>query len=325
MRHLSYQFVIAVIVGLCVGMVWCGSAVADEFDPGKHLVVVITPSHSNAFFKTEADTAVTKAQKMGYRTNSVVHKGDPSVQMEMVRNAIAANASAIVLDNAGADASITAVKKARKAGILVYLIDREINAKGTANAQIVSNNYQCASSVAKYFAKTLSYKGQWVELVGLRTDTNAQVRSKGFHSVMDKISPMKMVARQSANWSQTKAYNVMQSILQAHPDINGVLAGNDTMALGAAAALKNAGMTNVPVMGIDGNPHAIDQIQNGGIIHATALQQASKMARMAVRQIDTMLRKGKTGKSEKQLVSCVLITKKNADQTLPGGFGMKKD
>jgi len=203
------------------------------------------------------------------------------------------------------------------------LIDREINANGIANAQIVSNNFQCATSVAQYFAKTAGYKGNWVELVGLATDTNAQVRSKGFHSVMDQIPSMKMVARQSADWKQTEAYNVMQSIIQAHPDIVGVLSGNDTMALGAAAALKNAGMTDVPVFGIDGNPHAIEQIKNGGIIRATALQQAAKMAQMAVQQIDTLLRTGKTDKPEKQSVNCVLITKKNADQTLPGGFGMK--
>src|SRR5699024_7276205 len=141
------------------------------------------------------------------------------------------------------------------------------------------------SSAAQYFAKSVGYKGNWVELVGLPADTNAQVRSKGFHSVMDQIPSMEMVARQSANWKQTEGYSVMQSIIQAHPNIVGVLSGNDTMALGAAAALKNAGMTDVAVFGIDGNPDAVAQIRSGGNIRATALQQASTMAKMAVRQI----------------------------------------
>lgn len=311
------------VTTLLVSVALCGTGVAADFSPGEHLITVITPSHSNAFFKTEAEVAVATAKKLGYKTNSVAHKGDPAVQLKMIENAIAENASAIVLDNAGADASISAVKKAKAAGIPVFLIDREINANGIANAQIVSNNFQCATSVAQDFAKTAGYKGNWVELVGLATDTNAQVRSKGFHSVMDQIPSMKMVARQSADWKQTEAYNVMQSIIQAHPDIVGVLSGNDTMALGAAAALKNAGMTDVPVFGIDGNPHAIEQIKNGGNIRATVLQQAAKMAQVAVQQIDTLLRTGKTDKPEKQSVNCVLITKKNADQALPGGFGMK--
>lgn len=323
MKTMTHRIIAVLMVAFCAGVTFGGTAVAADFDPGEHLITVITPSHSNAFFKTEAEVAVATAHKLGYKTNSVAHKGDAAVQLKMMENAIAEGASAIVLDNAGADASISAVKKAKDAGIPVFLIDREINANGIANAQIVSNNFQCASSAAQFFAKSVGYKGNWVELVGLATDTNAQVRSKGFHSVMDQIPSMKMVARQSADWKQTEAYSVMQSIIQAHPDIVGVLSGNDTMALGAAAALKNAGLTDVPVFGIDGNPHAIDQIKNGGIIHATALQQAAKMAQMAVQQIDTLLRTGETDKPEKQSVNCVLVTSKNADQTLPGGFGMK--
>ncbi len=324
MRRSSRRILAGMLAGLLAMTMGIGSAAAASFDPGQHRIVVITPSHSNPFYKTEADTAVAQAHKMGYETRSLVHKGDPEVQLKMIQNAIADNASAIILDNAGSDASVAAVKRARDAGIPVFLIDREINANGVANAQIVSNNFQCASSVAQYFAKTTGYKGKWVELLGKPSDTNAHVRSQGFHSVMDQIPTMKMVAQQSADWDQTKGYNVMQSIIQAHSDIAGVLAGNDTMALGAAAALKNAGMTNVPVMGIDGNPDVIDQIENGGNIKATALQQAAKMARMAVKQIDTLLRQGKTGLPEKQSVDCVLITKKNASDVLPGGFGMKK-
>ncbi|WP_423822755.1 D-ribose ABC transporter substrate-binding protein [Salinisphaera sp. SPP-AMP-43] len=324
MKARTSRIAIVLIAALCTGLAWCGQATAADFDPGKHLIAVITPSHSNPFYKAEADTAVATAHKMGYRTNSMVNQGDPDVQLKMIQNAIADNASAIILDNAGSDASVAAVKRARDAGIPVYLIDREINANGVANAQIVSNNFQCASSVAQYFAKRSGYKGKWVELVGRSSDTNAHVRSQGFHSVMDEIPTMKMVAQQSADWDQTKGYNVMQAIIQAHSDIAGVLAGNDTMALGAAAALKNAGLSNVPVMGIDGNPDVIDQIANGGNVRATGLQQATVMARMAVQQIDTLLRQGQTDKQEKQSVDCVLVTDNNADQVLSGGFGMKK-
>jgi erythritol transport system substrate-binding protein len=132
-----------------------------------------------------------------------------------------------------------------------------------------------------------------------------------------------MVAQQSANWDQTQAYNTMQSIIQAHPDIVGVVSGNDTMALGAAAALKNAKMDNVVVVGIDGNPDVVSQIASGGIIKATGLQQATRMAQLAVEEADTYIQKGSTGQPEKQQVECVLVTKANADQVLPGGFGMK--
>ncbi len=314
---------VALFAVVLVGLFALAAGQAFAQGNSSKLIVVITPSHSNQFFKAEADAAVAKAKELGYQTNSLVHNDDPSVQLQEVQTAISSKAAAIVMDNAGADASIAAVKLAEAAHIPVFLIDREINANGIAQAQIVSNNYQCATSAGTEFAKLVNYKGNYVELVGKSTDTNAQTRSKGFHSVLDQIPDLKMVAQQSANWDQTQAYNTMQSIIQAHPDIVGVVSGNDTMALGAAAALKNAKMDNVVVVGIDGNPDVVSQIASGGIIKATGLQQATRMAQLAVEEADTYIQKGSTGQPEKQQVECVLVTKANADQVLPGGFGMK--
>jgi erythritol transport system substrate-binding protein len=75
-------------------------------------------------------------------------------------------------------------------------------------------------------------KGQYVELVGKESDTNAGIRSQGYHDIIDQYPDMKMVARQSANWLQPEAYDKMESIIQAHPTIRGVICGNDTMAMG---------------------------------------------------------------------------------------------
>src|SRR3546814_13614752 len=94
---------------------------------------------------------------------------------------------------------------------------------------------------------------------------------------------MKQVARQSANWSQTEAYAKMESMLQANPQIKGVIAGNDTMAMGAWAALKAAGRTDVIVVGFAGSDDVRQSILSGGI-RATVLQPASLQARMAVAQ-----------------------------------------
>jgi erythritol transport system substrate-binding protein len=319
-RRIMSRFALLAVV--LTGLLAVAASQAFAQGSGK-LIVVITPSHSNQFFKAEADAAVAKAQELGYQTKSLVHNDDPSLQLQEVETAISSKAAAIVMDNAGADASIAAVKKAEAANIPVFLIDREINANGIAQAQIVSNNYQCATAAATEFAKLVNYKGNYVELVGLATDTNAQTRSKGFHSILDQIPTLKMVAQQSADWDQTKAYNIMQSIIQAHPDIVGVVSGNDTMALGASAALKNANMNNVVVVGIDGNPDVVAQIKAGGIIKATGLQQATKLAQMAVEEANTYITTGSTGKPEKQQVECVLVTKQNADQVRTGGFGMK--
>jgi erythritol transport system substrate-binding protein len=75
--------------------------------------------------------------------------------------------------------------------------------------------------------------GQYVELIGKESDTNVGIRSQGYNDVISQYPDMELVAQQSANWSQTEAFEKMETILQANPDIKGVIAGNDTMALGA--------------------------------------------------------------------------------------------
>jgi erythritol transport system substrate-binding protein len=106
-----------------------------------NLIAIITPSHDNPFFKAEADTANARAKALGYDTIVLVHDDDASKQSNLIDTAIARGAKAIILDNAGSEASIAAVKKAKAAGIPSFLIDREINATGVAVSQIVSNNY----------------------------------------------------------------------------------------------------------------------------------------------------------------------------------------
>lgn len=278
---------------------------------GSKLMVIITPSLDNPFFGQEAKAAATRAQALGYQTLSFSHGDDAFRQSDLIETAIARDAAAIILDNAGADASVAAVLKAKAAGIPAFLIDREISTRGAAVAQIVSNNYQGATLGAERFADGMAGQGKYAELVGKESDTNAVIRSRGYHSVLDRYPGLTMVSRQSANWDQAQAFTVMQSILQAHPDIKGVIAGNDTMALGAIAALESAGRRDVIVVGFDGSNDARDAILAGKML-ATVLQPAARQAEYAVELADRYLKTGATGMREKQLMECFLITRQNA-------------
>jgi erythritol transport system substrate-binding protein len=173
------------------------------------LIAIITPSHDNPFFKAEAVGAEAKAKELGYETLVLVHDDDANKQSQLIDTAIGRGAKAIILDNAGSEASIAAVQKAKDAGIPSFLIDREINATGVAVSQIVSNNYQGAQLGAEEFVKLMGEKGNYVELLGREADLNAGIRSKGYHDVIDEYPDMKMVAQQSANWSQTEGYSKM--------------------------------------------------------------------------------------------------------------------
>ncbi|URK86025.1 D-ribose ABC transporter substrate-binding protein (plasmid) [Rhizobium sp. RCAM05350] len=275
------------------------------------LIAIITPSHDNPFFKAEAVGAEAKAKELGYQTLVLVHDDDANKQSQLIDTAIGRGAKAIILDNAGSEASIAAVQKAKDAGVPSFLIDHEINATGVAVSQIVSNNYQGAQLGAEEFVKLMGEKGNYVELLGREADLNAGIRSKGYHDIIDEYPDLKMVAQQSANWSQTEGYSKMETILQANPDIKGVISGNDTMAMGAIAALQAAGRKDVIVVGFDGSNDVRDSITSSGI-KATVLQPAYAQAQMAVEQADTFIKTGKGPAEEKQLMDCVLINADNA-------------
>ena len=276
----------------------------------KDLIAIITPSFDNPFFKSEADGAKAKAEELGYDTIVLSHDDDNNKQNQIIDSVVARGAKAIILDNAGSDASVAPVQNAKKAGVPAFLIDREINATGIAVSQIVSNNYQGAQLGGQEFVKQMGEKGNYVELTGRDADVNAHIRSKGYHDVMDDYPDLKMLETQSANWSQPEAFTKMEAMLQAHPDLKGVIAGNDTMAMGAQAALKAANRSDVIVVGFDGSDDVRDQIK-AGTIKATVLQPAFREAQMAVEQADKYLKTKATGTPEKQLMDCVLITKAN--------------
>ncbi len=298
-----------VFVMMVVGLVPAAPVVAQE---SGGLIVIITPSHDNPFFKAEADSAEAAAKALGYETLVLIHDDDPALQDQHFDLAIAQGAKAIIVDNAGADASIQAVKKAKDAGIPTFLIDREINETGIAASQIISNNYQGAVLGAEEFVRLVGEEGKYVELTGRDSDTNAHIRSQGYHDVLDEYPGLEMVAQQTANWSQTEAFEVMETIIQAHPDIKGVISGNDTMAMGAMAALQAAGMTDVIVVGFDGSQDVMDAIKEGKI-HATVLQPVAQFGPLAVQQAHTYITTGELPAEEKISIDCILITPENVN------------
>jgi erythritol transport system substrate-binding protein len=283
----------------------------------RRLIAVIVPSQDNPYFKAEADAAAARAVELGYRVRVDAHEDDAYRQDNLIDAAIASNAAVLILDNAGADASISAIRRAAKAGIAVFLIDREINATGIAKAQIVSDNDQGGRLVATEFARSMhgggGGKGEYAELLGRESDTNAQVRTKGFHAVLDQNPELTMVTAQSANWSQAEAFSKTETMLQAHGAIRGIIAGNDTMALGAVAAVKSAGLKGVKIVGFDGSPDAVAAIE-AGEMQATALQPAVLISRTAVDEADSLLKTGSTGKPEVQVIPCDLVVKANAGE-----------
>ncbi|WP_337270065.1 D-ribose ABC transporter substrate-binding protein [Oryzifoliimicrobium ureilyticus] len=279
------------------------------------LISIIVNDPANPYWLTEGNVAAAEAKKLGYDANVSAHKGDTNTESTLIDTAITNKSVAIILDPANADGSVGAVKKAVAANIPVILVNAEINQEGLAKAQLVSNNAQGAALGAQQWVQAIGEKGNYVELLGAPSDNNAATRSNGYESVLSQYPDLKKVGSQVANWNRTQGHDKMQSMLQATPDIQGVISGNDEMALGAIAALKEAGkLKNVKVGGFDGSPDAVAAIKAGELEY-TVLQPVAIFSAKAVEQADNFIKKGSTGaSSEKQLFDCFIITKDNVDK-----------
>ena len=277
-------------------------------------IAMITVDPSNPYWKAEVQTAVAQIKKLGYTSTVQAHGNDPDKQNQFIDAAISQQVKAIILDPAGAQESVGAVQKATSAGIPVFLVNAEISKQGIARSQIVSNNAQGATLGAQDWAQTVK-KGKYVELFGNPTDNNAKVRSDGYKAVLSQYPDLKKVQTEIANWDRAQGKAKMETMLQAHPDIVGVVSGNDEMALGAIQALKEAGkLKTVTVLGFDGSPDAAQAVTDGQML-ATVLQPIVEGTTMAVQQADSYIRTGKTGAAaEKQALDCTLVTKKNVGQ-----------
>ncbi len=291
---------------------------------GGGLMSIIVNDPSNPYWLTEGNVAQAEAQKLGYTATVGASKGDTNTESNLIDTAITNHSVAIILDPANASGSVGAVKKAIAANIPVILVNAEINQKGLAKAQLVSNNAQGAALGAQRWVKDIGQKGNYAELLGSPSDNNAATRSNGYRTVLSQYPDLKKVASQVANWDRTQGHDKMQNMLQAHPDIVGVISGNDEMALGAIAALKEAGkLSSIKVGGFDGSPDAVAAIKAGELQY-TVLQPVAIFSAKAVDEADSFIKTGKTGvANEKQLFNCVLITKTNVGNYV-SAFTLKK-
>ncbi len=273
-------------------------------------VAVIISTLNNPWFVVLAEAAAAKAKELGYEAKIFDSQNNTALETDHFDNAIASGYDAVLFNPTDADGSVVNVKKAKAVGIAVFCIDREVNAADAATSQILSDNYSGCVSIGKYFVETMNKKGKYVELLGLVGDNNTWNRSKGFHSVVDKFPNLKMVAQQSADFDRNKGLEVMESILQAHPDITAVFCGNDAMAMGAFQALISSGKANqVKVFGFDGADDVLSSIKSKKI-SATCLQFPKLMAQTAAIFADEYF-KGKRDFPKKMPVAVELVTQKN--------------
>ena len=261
---------------------WACSADKNDDGAAKKVAVVIS-TLNNPWFVVLAESAADDVRALGYEAKIFDSQNNPATESDNFENLIASGFDAILFNPTDADGSIVNILKAKAAGVPVFCMDREVNADDAATSQILSDNYSGCVELGVEFVKTLNGSGEYVELLGLVGDNNTWARSGGFHSVVDEFPGLKMVAQQSADFDRNRAMEVMETILQAQPDIKAVFCGNDAMAMGALQALQAADKAGqVRIFGFDGAADVVEKIGEGKIV-ATGMQYPKVMAQTAAR------------------------------------------
>jgi ribose transport system substrate-binding protein len=277
----------------------------------KPKIAVVISTLNNPWFVVLAESAAENAKKLGYEAKIFDSQNNPATESDNFENLIASGYDAILFNPTDADGSVANILKAKAANIPVFCMDREVNSDDAATSQILSDNYSGCVEIGIEFVKSLHQKGKYVEIIGLVGDNNTWARSGGFHSVVDKFPNLKMVAQQSGDFDRNKAMEVLETIMQANPDIEAVFCGNDAMALGAFQALQAAGKANkVKIFGFDGASEVVEKIKEKKIV-ATGMQHPKVMAEYAARYADEYFR-GRKNFPQRVPVEVEMITVVNA-------------
>ncbi|MCR5536324.1 MAG: substrate-binding domain-containing protein [Succinivibrio sp.] len=278
-----------------------------------NLVYIITPSHTNPIFKQAALAAAKAAKYYGYRPRLVTHEGSAVKQAVLFETAISEKAAAIICDNAGFDATVPAVKRAYDNNIPTFLIDRGISEPGFAVSQLISDTLSSARDVGELLAASLGYEGEYCELYGQPADLNSRDRSQGFHEALDKYPKLKCVEVVNANWDERQAYESMIDVILRYPNLKGIVCGNDAMALGALAAIRQYGHEGIKIVSIDGTLKVRKAVEAGEVL-ATVVQPVTELAKAAVLQLKRYLHYGTTTLHEIQYFDCLIVTRDNVKQ-----------
>jgi ribose transport system substrate-binding protein len=266
--------------------------------PGKPVVALVMKSLANEFFKTMEDGARkhqgAHADQYELVATGIKDEQDVARQIELVEQMIARGVQAIVLAPADSRALVAVAQRAMEAGIVVVNIDNRFDAAVLAERRIAipfvgPDNRKGARMVGEAVAQRLSRGDPIAILEGAPNAFNGIQRKLGFEDAATTAG-LRIVRSQTAHWEAQRANQVVSALVSEHPEVKAVLCANDSMALGAVAALKAAGRGKDVLVGGFDNISAVQQLVRDGQILATADQHGDQLAVYGIEYALQMLR-----------------------------------
>ncbi|MEW6638020.1 MAG: D-ribose ABC transporter substrate-binding protein [Actinomycetota bacterium] len=234
---------------------------------------------NNPFFISLRDGAQQAAQEAGVQLEVADAQNDASAQQDDVQNFVTQQFDAILVNPVDSEAIVPAIQAANQADIPVLALDRGA-AGGELVTTIASDNVEGGRIAARELVELVG-SGPVAQLEGIPGTSAARDRGQGFEEVIEGQDQVELVASQSANFDRAQALNVTENILQANPEIKGIFAQNDEMALGAVRALGERAGNEVKIVGFDAIEDALQAIQDGRM-NATIAQQPDRIGALGV-------------------------------------------
>jgi len=279
-----------VLTGAAGSIALLAGGVSPAFAAGKPKIGLVMKSLANEFFKQmEAGAeayAAKNAAKFDFKAVGMKDERDFASQVDAVENFVTQKYDIIVVAPADSKAMVTPLAKAVKAGVVVINIDVELDkdAKKAAGIDLAffgPDNRAGAKLAGDALAKALGPGGKVVILEGNPEADNAQQRKKGFDDSVAE-GKLQLLDSKTAHWETEEANTLMTNFLTQYHDIQGVMAANDSMALGVVKALDSAGKSGtIKVVGFDNIP-AVQPLIKGGKMLATVEQYGAQMAALGV-------------------------------------------
>jgi ribose transport system substrate-binding protein len=229
-------------------------------------IAVFTKNQTNPFFQVVRLGADNAAKQMGAVTTHYIPTKADSIpeQLSLIDDVIIKKPNAIVFTPVDYKAMVAGVQKINAAGIpVVNVTDRAESGKFVSF--VGSSDYELGLVTGRYLLKALGGKGSVVILEGVKGSLVSADRVRGFNDALKEFPQVKLLASQPGNFQRLQGLQVMENLMQTYPQIDGVMAANDSMGTGAIEALEGANRKS-QVVGINGTKEAVDSIKEGKML-----------------------------------------------------------
>jgi ribose transport system substrate-binding protein len=308
---------------LCVGVAACGRGGSESGGAGGNggtRIAIVTRDFTNPYWAALRDGALAegKAQGVTVEVQAGSSETDSTGENAKISTLAGQNYSCFGVVPVNSTNVITPLVPVARKKTPILNLDTQIDPDASSQAGVSyasfigSDNLSAGEQAAKALMAKMGGAGKVALLQGIAGEQNGINRQQGFTQA--SAGKLDVVATQPADYDQAKAQTVTDAILKAHPDITGIFAANDTMGLGAAQSVRNAGLAGkVSIISVDGITAALQAVK-AGTLTGTISQYPYAEGQMAVQAC--MKLAGKQNVPNRIVAPIQLIDASNADKAI---------